>query len=76
MTDLPEISRNFGPKCPNHKVVLSDCKDGVGICPISGCRFSYDADEAKKTFKLKMNAFGGYAYEADWNIQSLDGKET
>ena len=31
------------PQCPNHGVPLNKTgTPGIGICPISGCRFDYD----------------------------------
>lgn len=41
-----------GPKCPNHDVPLILTNDpGVGICPISNCRFEYEpiTDEESDT---------------------------
>jgi len=62
-----------GPRCPNHRVHLTDCKDGIGICPISSCRFTYDADEYEKTMKLKINSLGQMEEVGDWKITSIDG---
>lgn len=64
----------FGPRCPNHKVVLVDRHKGIGICPLSGARFSYDGDEAEKTKKLRINSLGQHYYDADWKVKHIDGK--
>jgi hypothetical protein len=33
-----------GPKCPNHDVpLILTNTPGIGICPISTCRFEYEA---------------------------------
>ncbi len=69
------MSQIFGPKCPNHGVPLTDCSKGMGICPISGARFSYDADEAEKTKKLKIDALGGQYYDGDWKIKHVAGED-
>jgi len=61
------------PRCPNHRVPLVDCKDGVGICPISDYRFSYDADEYEKTKKLKLTALGTMEMTGDWKVKQIDG---
>lgn len=63
-----------GPRCPNHRVPLVDCKDGVGICPISSCEFSYDADEWEKTKKHKINALGGIDVVGDWKVKQIHGE--
>lgn len=62
------------PKCPNHGCPLVRTGDlGVGICPISDARFTYDADHAAKTQKLKVNALGQHEYQQDWKVKHLDG---
>lgn len=65
-----------GPKCPNHAVpLLKSGEVGIGICPISDARFAYDADEAEKTKKLKINAMGQAVYQSDWKVKNIDGKD-
>lgn len=65
-----------GPKCPNHGVPLNKTGDpGIGICPVSDARFTYDADEYSKNRKLKINALGEYEYEEDWKVTHLDGED-
>jgi hypothetical protein len=65
-----------GPRCPKHGVVLIRTGDpGIGICPVSDARFSYDADYAEKTRKLRLNALGQYEYEADWKVHKIDGDD-
>jgi len=61
------------PSCPNHKCPLTDCENGIGICPISSCRFTYDGDEYAKTEKLRLNALGEHERVGDWKVQSIDG---
>ena len=58
-----------GPRCPNHRVTLTDCQKGKGICPISGCVFEYDADAESKEKKLKINALGQMEATTDWDVQ-------
>jgi hypothetical protein len=67
-------TRDFGPRCPNHKCVL-DLTDtpGIGICPISSCRFSYDWEEGQKTTQLKIDKYGKEYYDADWKVTPMDG---
>jgi len=62
-----------GPRCPNHQCVLTKTKDkGIGICPVSGYRFTYKADEAeaKKKHVIKN---GKITKETDWDVTSIDG---
>ena len=65
------IKGKYGPRCPNHRVLLVDCNyhDGWGICPISDCHFSFDADEYEKTKKLRINALGQMEEVGDWKVQ-------
>lgn len=63
-----------GPRCPNHKVKLTDCSKGTGICPVSGAVFSYDADEAEKTKKLRLTNMG-YVEEGDWKVRHVSGED-
>jgi len=62
-----------GPRCPNHGVPLTDCKDGIGICPVSTCRFTYDADEYEKTKKIKINMLGQLEETGDWKVKQIGG---
>lgn len=64
-----------GPRCPNHRVHLVDCNwhDGVGICPISGARFTFDGDEYEKTKKLRLTALGTMEETGDWKVTQVDG---
>lgn len=64
-----------GPRCPNHRVLLVDCNKGVGICPISGARFTYSSDELEKKTKLRLNALGQIEKKIDWNVKHLDGDD-
>lgn len=63
-----------GPKCPNHSVPLTDLDHGIGICPISGARFSYEADENEKKETLKLTA-AGYVKSKDWTVTHIDGDD-
>lgn len=65
------------PRCPNHGcgLVDTDYKAGIGICPVSHCRFTFDADWFEKTKKLKIDAFGNHQYEGDWKVASTEGEE-
>lgn len=58
-----------GPRCPNHVVLLVDCRDGVGICPISTCRFTYDEDNYEKTKKVQMTVNGDMIEVGDWAVE-------
>ena len=70
-----QFTGGFGPKCPNHGVVLIRTTDpGVGICPISGAIFSYDEDNAEKTKKLKIDSTGKPKEEGDWKVKHLSGE--
>lgn len=62
-----------GPRCPNHHCPLTKTNTkGVGICPVSGYRFTYVADEADA--KKKAVIKGGKMVEVtDWGITSIDG---
>jgi hypothetical protein len=70
-----KIGDKFGPRCPNHRVCLVDLNwhDGIGICPISSCRFSFDGHEYEKTRKMKVNALGVMEETGDWKVRSVDG---
>lgn len=63
-----------GPRCPNHLVnlTLTNTK-GIGICPLSGCRFAYKADESKGAEKVKLDAFGNMKRDNQYSITPLDG---
>lgn len=62
-----------GPRCPNHRVKLVDCHNGIGICPISNCRFEYTADQAERITKLKIDAFGKVVESTDYKVRQVDG---
>lgn len=63
----------MGPKCPNHRVPLVDCHNGIGICPISSARFTYQGDEDEKEKKLKINSFGQAVLDHDWKVKQIGG---
>lgn len=68
--------KQFGPRCPNHHVVLDKTGDkGIGICPISEARFSYSEDSAEKTRKLRINAMGKMEETADWKVTHIEGED-
>ena len=63
-----------GPRCPNHHVVLQKTNTpGIGICPISGYRFSYTADEEDAKKVIKMTSAGTMEETTDWGVTSIDG---
>lgn len=64
----------MGPRCPNHRVPLTDCHKGVGICPISGCHFSYKGDEEEKIRKLKINSLGQVVEDNGSNVKQVEGE--
>lgn len=66
------MSKDFGPRCPNHKCVFVDRSKGRGICPVSGVLFTYDEDYAEKNKKIKLNSLGQYEEVKDWQIQGTD----
>lgn len=63
------------PKCPNHLVPLTDCKNSKGICPISGYVFEYDENHAEKTKKLRLNALGQYEEVSDWKVTGEESED-
>jgi len=69
------IKGKNGPRCPNHRVHLTDCENGIGICPISGARFTFDAEEYEKTKKLQITALGTMEEVGDWKIQGKEGED-
>lgn len=70
------MAQVHGPRCPNHNVplILTDTP-GIGICPISDCRFTYDAEQAEKRRKNVINSFGQIESVTDWDVKSIEGKE-
>lgn len=62
-----------GPVCPNHLVALLDCHNGIGICPISGVQFTYQADEKQRKRKLRVNAMGQLEEYEDYDVKEVDG---
>lgn len=63
-----------GPKCPNHCVPLTLTNTrGIGICPISNCRFEYKADEDTAHDKMRVTAFGDMVKETNYKLTPLDG---
>lgn len=74
---MNDTKNTFGPRCPNHHVVLvktGDKSEGkkVGICPISGAHFTYDEDNALKTRKLFLNSMGQMEEKADWKVEGSE----
>lgn len=68
------MSNTSGPRCPNHLVPLTRTNDkGIGICPVSGYRFRYKADESEKDTKVKYDKFGNTKEEQGYKMISLDG---
>ena len=58
----------------NHHVVLQKTNTpGIGICPVSGYRFAYAADEADRTKKVAITTSGKMVETEDWGIKSIDG---
>ena len=52
-----------GIRCPNHGVPLRDLPDpltpvGVGVCPISGCSFEYEAELDEEETETVVDKFG------------------
>jgi len=59
------------PCCPNHGEPLEDVpvpipNKGSGICPVSRCRFDFEADIENAV--EKKDKFGNVTYEYDINI--------
>jgi hypothetical protein len=50
-----------GPRCPNHRVPLTRTNErNIGICPISGCRFEFKADDKEHSAKITpLDGVGG-----------------
>lgn len=67
------MNNSNGPRCPNHDVPLSECRDGIGTCPISGYRFAYTADENNDKQELKIDLSGNLVAESGYFLTSLDG---
>lgn len=62
-----------GPRCPNHHVPLAKTNTkGIGICPVSGYRFTYTADERERKKVVKMTTAGMVEYW-DWEVTTIDG---
>ena len=58
----------LGARCPNHKVrLIATTTKGIGICPISGYRFAYHADESKR--KRKMDLIGNVVETNEWIVE-------
>lgn len=64
----------MGPRCPNHRVPLTDCSHGVGICPISGCHFSYKGNEEEQIKKLKLNSLGQMVEVSESSVKQVEGE--
>lgn len=58
---------------PNHRVKLVECHGGVGTCPISGCKFTYEANEGDKKRKLRLNALGEVEEVTDYKVVQVGG---
>lgn len=64
----------FGPRCPNHHVPLQKTNTPkIGICPISGYRFAYEADDAEQDKKLAVGLDGKMHEVNSYKMTSLDG---
>lgn len=68
------MANTTGPKCPNHLVALDRTNErGIGICPVSGYRFSYKAEEQEHDYKIIHDKFGNAIKQQTYKIVSLDG---
>lgn len=70
--------KQYGPKCPNHYVELVSCQrtspgKGIGICPISTARFTFEEKHKDKLRKLKFNSLGKAVLDDDYKVT---GKES
>ncbi len=62
---------SYTPVCPNHGAKLEGCgfplpEKGVGICPISGADFEFEAEVDKK--KMVKDKFGAMKPTLDWKL--------
>lgn len=63
-----------GPRCPNHNVPLTRTNErNIGICPISGYRFSFEADDTGQESKIRYDTFGNAVKEEVYKLTPLDG---
>lgn len=68
------MSDTTGPKCPNHLVPLTRTDErGIGICPVSGYTFSYEADEQESDTKVAYDKFGNVIKQQAYKVVALDG---
>lgn len=70
------MTQSFHPKCPNHDVPLIKTADpGIGICPISAARFSYNEDLFEQTKKVQVNSSGQHQHVGDWGVKHIEGED-
>ena len=63
---------SHGPCCPNHGCELELTQDlGIGICPISRCRFEYSAEVLEQ--ERSYDKFGNE--QRTWKMVSIDGDD-
>lgn len=64
-----------GPRCPNHHVPLTRTNERrIGICPVSGYRFAFEANDKEKERKYKVDLTGNLIPTNDeFKITPLDG---
>lgn len=71
-----EQERKYGPRCPNHQVVLILTNDpGVGICPISKCEFNYeplDENTGSEKDEVKIDSNGNMITVKSYKIKKRD----
>jgi len=69
-----------GPRCPNHNVILiMTDTPGIGICPISDCRFQYvplkDEEDTNPEMEVKIKN-GKYVNEKVQKYKIVAGDES
>jgi hypothetical protein len=66
---------SYKPKCPNHGCPLDGIgfpmpAKGVGICPVSGCPFEYEAEVDEE--KMGVDKFGNKVKMVGWKLTGND----
>lgn len=68
-------NNNKGITCPNHGCPLTDIpfpmpRKGVGICPVSGCPFDFEAEVDED--KITRDKFGNLTKSEKWSVTGND----
>ncbi len=71
------MTKQFGPRCPNHQVSLIDLpfpmvKKGTGVCPVSKCKFDYEIELDED--KMVMDKNGNMVKATKFNVTGDERK--